>query len=198
MTAANTKHAKFSAHARAEKHHVRTFTSRNRLVCAATLLWPYLPPDMAARLAKGPDELFAPVHPSNLPYPTPQDAMACNVETRRKTAATPASARRRKPAPQPTGRAAERLAVRAEAAAQAPWREAIAQAVSPSAPSARPAPPGAKSKPNILPLPLRAWAAKSGPRAGVRGPAAPAPPTLPPETSPPPPPPRRRLPLGTT
>jgi hypothetical protein len=128
MTAANTKHGKFSAHARAEKHHVRAFTSRNRLVCTATLLWPYLPPDMAARLARGPAELFAPTHPSNLPYLTPQDAMACNVKDRPDTSATPASARRRKPAPQPTGRAAERLAVRAEAAAQAPWREAIAQA----------------------------------------------------------------------
>jgi hypothetical protein len=117
MTAANTKHAKFSAHARAERHHVRTFTSRNRLVCTATLLWPYLPLDMAARPARGPDELFAPVHPSNLPYLTLQDAMAGNVKTR------PG-----KPAPRPTGRAAERLAVRAEAAAQAPWREAIAHA----------------------------------------------------------------------
>jgi hypothetical protein len=117
MTAANTKHGNFSAHARAEKHHVRTFTSRNRLVCTATLLWPYLPPDMAARLAQGPDELFAPVHHSNLPFLTPQDAMPCNVKTR------PG-----KLAPQPTGRAAERLAVRAEAASQAPWRHAIALA----------------------------------------------------------------------
>jgi hypothetical protein len=128
MTAANTRHGNFSAHARAERHHVRTFTARNRLTCAATLLWPYLPPDMAARLAQGPAAFFPPVHPSNLPYLTPQDAMPCNVKTRRKTSGTPASARRRKPAPQPTGRAAERLAVRAEAAAQAPWREAIAQA----------------------------------------------------------------------
>jgi hypothetical protein len=117
MTAANTKHGNFSAYARAERHHVRTLTARNRLTCAATLLWPYLPPDMAARLARGPAELCAPVHPSNLPYLTPQDATACNVKTR------PG-----KPAPKPTGRAAERLAVRAEAAAQAPWREAIAQA----------------------------------------------------------------------
>jgi hypothetical protein len=117
MTAANTKHGNFSAYARAEKHHVRTFTSRNRLVCAATLLWPYLPPDMAARLAQGPAEFFAPIHPSNLPYLTPQDAMACNVKTR------PG-----KPTSKPTGRAAERLAVRTEAAAQAPWRQAIALA----------------------------------------------------------------------
>ncbi len=128
MTAANTKHGNFSAHARAEKHHVRTSTARNRLACAATLLWPYLPPDMAARLARGPAAFFPPIHPSNLPYLTPRDAMACNVETRCKTSATPASARRRKPAPKPTGRAAERLAIRAELAAQAPWRQAIAQA----------------------------------------------------------------------
>jgi hypothetical protein len=38
----------------------------------------------------------------------------------------------------------------------------------------------------LLPLPLRAWAAKSGPRAGVRGPAA---------TSPDPPPPASPGPL---
>ena len=98
MTAANTKHGNFSAHARAERHHVRTSTARNQLTCAATLLWPYLPPDMAARLARGPAAFFPPVHPSNLPYLTPRDAMACNVETRCKTAA------------------------------QAPWRQAIAQA----------------------------------------------------------------------
>ena len=67
MTAANTKHGNFSAAARAERHHVRTTTARNRLVCAATLLWPYLPPGMAARLARGPAEFFPPVHPSNLP-----------------------------------------------------------------------------------------------------------------------------------
>ena len=117
MTAANTRHGNFSAYARAERHHVRTSTARNRLTCAATLLLPYLPPDMAARLARGPAELFAPVHPSNLPYVTPQDAMPCNVKTRSG-----------KPAPRPAGRAAERLAVRAEAAAQVPWRDAIAQA----------------------------------------------------------------------
>jgi hypothetical protein len=117
MTAANTKHGNYSAHARAERHHVRTFTTRHRLTCAATLLWRCLPPDMAARLAQGPPELFAPVHPSNLPYLTPRDAIPHNVKTRRG-----------KPAPCPTGRAAERLAIRAEAAAQAPWRQAIAQA----------------------------------------------------------------------
>jgi hypothetical protein len=95
MTAANTKHGNFSAYARAEKHHVRTTTARNRLVCTATLLWPYLPPDMAARLAQGPVELFAPVHHSNLPYLTPQDAMPSKVKIRRG-----------KPTPKPTGRAA--------------------------------------------------------------------------------------------
>ena len=117
MTAANTKHGNFSANARADKPHVRTFTSRNRLVGTATPLWPYLPPDLAARLARGPDELFAPVHLSNLLYLTPQDAMPRNVKTRAG-----------KPAPRPTGGAAERLAVRAEATAQAPWREAIVHA----------------------------------------------------------------------
>ncbi len=128
MTAANTRHGRFAAHGRAERHYVRTLINRNRLVCAARLLWRYLPPDMAARLGEGPDELATPIHPSNLPYITPQDAMPCNVRNRRKTAATPARTRPGKPAPSPTGRAAERLAVRAEAAAQAPWRQAIAHA----------------------------------------------------------------------
>ena len=147
MTAANTKHGKFSAHERAAQHGARTLISRNRLVCAARLLWPYLPPDFAIRLGEGPQELAAPPHVSNLPFltpqdampcnvkthPTPRDAMPCNVKTRppastEPTSATPASVRRGKPAPQPTGRAAERLAVRAEAASQAPWRQAIAHA----------------------------------------------------------------------
>src|SRR5271167_3391904 len=70
MTAANTKHGKFSAPARAERHYVRTLLDRNRLLCAARRLWRYLPPDMAARLGEGPDELATPIHPTNLPYVT--------------------------------------------------------------------------------------------------------------------------------
>ncbi len=125
MTAANTRHGRFSAHGRAERHYVRALINRNRLVCAARLLWRYLAPDMAARLGEGPDELATPIHPSNLPFVTPQDAMPCNVKNHPNTAA---SARPGKPAPAPTGRAAERLAARAEAAAQAPWGQAIAHA----------------------------------------------------------------------
>jgi hypothetical protein len=128
MTAANTKHGSFSAQERAQRHYVRAFINRNRLVCAAHLLWRYLPPNMAARPAAGPDELATPIQPSNLPYLTPQDAMRCNVKTSPRTCATPASAHRPKPAPKPTGCGAERLAVRAEAAAQAPWRQTIARA----------------------------------------------------------------------
>ena len=71
MTAANTRHGNFCAHARAEQHHVRAAINRTWLICTARLLWRYLPPDMAARLAEGPAELSAPIHPSNLPYVTP-------------------------------------------------------------------------------------------------------------------------------
>ena len=81
MTAANTKHGSFSAHGRAEQHDVLAFINCNRPVCAARRLWRYLAPDMAARLAEGPDELSTPIHPSNLPYLTSKDAMPCNVKT---------------------------------------------------------------------------------------------------------------------
>ncbi len=129
MTAANTKHGNFCAHARAEQHHVRAAINRTWLICTARLLWRYLPPDMAARLAEGPAELSAPIHPSNLPYVTPQHATRYNVKTRPKpTTPTRTSARPHKPTPKPTARAAERQAAQAEAAAQAPWRAAIALA----------------------------------------------------------------------
>ena len=128
MTAANTRHGNFSAHERAQQHHVRTMINRNRLVCTASLLRRYLPPGMAARLANRPQELFSPIHPSNLPFLTPRDATPYNVRTRPQTSATRTSPRPHKPTSAPTARAAEHRTVRAEAAAQAPWRQAIAHA----------------------------------------------------------------------
>jgi hypothetical protein len=127
MTAANTRHGNFSTQKRAGHRYVRTLIDRNRLLCAADLLRRYLPPDMAARLAEYPPELSPPIRPCNLPYLTPQDAIPCNVRTRRKASATPGAARRHIPAP-PAARTAERHAAQAEAAAQAPWRQAIALA----------------------------------------------------------------------
>ncbi len=144
MIKANTKHGAFTAAKRAEHRYVRTLITRNRLLCAARRLRRYLPPEMAVRLAAGPAELAAPVHPSNLPFLKPQDAMLYTVKTgpaatgalpaacdpsavRVPSAARTRAARSRKPTPpRPAGRAAERLAARAEAAALAPWRKAIA------------------------------------------------------------------------
>jgi hypothetical protein len=68
MLAANTTHGRTTAPMRAEHHHARTLARRTRVVCAAKLLEAYLPPEMAARLAAGPEELWAPTHPSNLPF----------------------------------------------------------------------------------------------------------------------------------
>ncbi len=127
MTAANTRHGNFSAPKRAEQRYVRAVVVHARLISTARRLWRYLPPDMAARLAEGPRELGAPMHPTDQPFFAAPDAMGCNVTVR--PAATGAS-KPRKPRtpnpPPPAGRAAERLAARAEAAALAPWREAIA------------------------------------------------------------------------
>jgi hypothetical protein len=71
--------------------------NRTCLVCAARLLSRNLPPDMAARLAEGPEELAAPIHPSNLPFLTPRDAIRYNLKNRAKTAATPAPANPNRP-----------------------------------------------------------------------------------------------------
>jgi hypothetical protein len=133
MVAAHTKHGNQSAPKRAEQLYVRTVIARNRLKITALELWPYLPPDMAARLAEAPDELWPPIHPSNLPYVKIAESTpwtAGNRTARHTQAAArraPTAARTRGTArPLPPSLAAERLAARAEAAAQAPWHQAIA------------------------------------------------------------------------
>jgi len=128
MTAANTKHGKTTAPKRAQRLYVRTLIKRTRLVADARRLRAYLPPDMAARLAAGPAELWAPVHPSNLPFVAIPNAQSCDLKIR------PAAARHARGAggpgtttrPEAGALAAERQAARAEAAALAPWRHAIA------------------------------------------------------------------------
>ncbi len=123
---ANTKHGRVAAPKRAGQRYIRTLIVRTYVLAAARRLRPYLPPEMAARLAAGPRELAAPIHPSNLPFLASQDAMPCTVRPR-PTAGAPRTPRSRQPKPPaPTGRAAERLAARAELAALAPWRQAIA------------------------------------------------------------------------
>jgi len=65
---ANTRHGNTTAPERVYRRYIRTLIKRSRLRCQARLLWPYLPPDMSARLAEGPEELRTPIHPSNLPF----------------------------------------------------------------------------------------------------------------------------------
>src|SRR5271168_4997118 len=75
MTAANTTHGKYAAAGapdRALRRYTRAVNLRGRLVTDAERLWPNIPPDMAARLDAGPDELFLPVHPSNIPFLPPE------------------------------------------------------------------------------------------------------------------------------
>jgi hypothetical protein len=65
--AAHTKHGRQSAPKREAQLYVRTLNQHTRLTAAARRLEAYLPKEMAARLADGPPELWAPVHPTNLP-----------------------------------------------------------------------------------------------------------------------------------
>jgi hypothetical protein len=122
MTAAHTKHGNTTAPSRIRHRYIRTLIKRTRLACQARLLWPYLPTEMSARLAAGPEELWAPVHPTNLPFlqtpdPSPETTTPTNRRPTQPT--TPAH-------PLPHTLAAERAAARTEAAALAPWRQAIA------------------------------------------------------------------------
>jgi hypothetical protein len=119
---ANTKHGNTTAPNRIRQRHIRTLITRTRLKCQARLLWPYLPRDMANRLAEGPEELWAPIHPSNLPFVQPP---APPLETPDRRHLTQPGAPTR---PLPRALAAERVAAQAETASQAPWRQAIAYA----------------------------------------------------------------------
>ena len=129
MIAARTKHGRHGAAGAPKRDQQLYFwklRTRSRLAAEANWLEPYLPPDMAARLAAGPDELWAPVHPSNLPYVQPPAATPCAQRPR-------ARPKPRRPAPTDTPlpvrtREPDRQAARAEAAALKPWRAAIAHA----------------------------------------------------------------------
>jgi len=131
MIAALTKHGKHGAAGapqRAEQRHIRTLVVRYRLMAAATRLQAYLPPEMAARFVLGPKELSALKHPSQVAFEMRQAATPSNVKEGAKGKKRSAGTGR---AAADTGvvlraRETERLAVRAEAAACAPWRAAIA------------------------------------------------------------------------
>jgi hypothetical protein len=126
MLAANTRHGNQSAPKRVQQFYVTTATRRGRLTASARRLEDYLPEDMAARLAAGPPELWPPVHPTNLPFvQNPEPTPGHESPARLSSAPGPA---RNAARPLPCGLAAERHAARAEAAALAPWRQAIAVA----------------------------------------------------------------------
>ena len=140
MTAAHTTHGKYAmvgAPQRAEQRYIRTLIVRSRLTCAAKRLQAHLPPGMAARLALDPPELKAPMHPSQVAFALRQAAMpggACQRAREPVVRTGPRGVRRRADAGRGArdagvalrGRETERLAARAEAAAQAPWKAAIA------------------------------------------------------------------------
>ena len=122
MIAARTTHWMYAAAGapqRAEQPYVGTLIVRTRLLCAATRLRAYLPPEMAARLAVGPPELAAPMHPSQVAFAKLRAAILCGACHRALDPVVKAGVALR-------ARAAERLAALAEANARAPWTAAIA------------------------------------------------------------------------
>jgi hypothetical protein len=178
MIAALTRHGlhgEAGAPKRAQQVYVGKANTRGRLTAQAFCLSAHLPPDMAARLAAGPEELWPPIHPSNLPFVNPAAATPHNPKPRAKP-------KSRRPAGDPASlalrtRQNERDAARAEAAALAPWRAAIALAR-----AAKKAAPAAAPRPATGPTRL----ARSNPvqpenpaRAAAPRPAAPRPATVP-------------------
>jgi hypothetical protein len=142
MVAAKTTHGRYAmseAPKRLAQRCVRTLIVRIGLTAEATQLRGYLPAGMAARLDMMPEELMAPKHPSQVAFEalhatTPGNSVPVGLGLGRRArvararlgvgggladGATAVALR---------GRATERLATRAEAAAQAPWRAAIAAA----------------------------------------------------------------------
>ena len=139
MVAAKTTHGRFAisgAPQRLAQRFVWTFMVRARLTAEATMLREYLPAGMAARLDSTPEELMPPKHPSQVAFEalsplTPHNCLPLGLGRRAR------AARARLgvgdgvmdgAAVVLRGRAAERLAMGAETAAQAPWRAAIVAA----------------------------------------------------------------------
>ena len=138
LVAARTKHGRHGAARRALRRHHRMFVERARLLAEAEALWPYLSPDLMARLDRGPAELGAPpVHPSRVPGAPVVGKVSGEAglgvvvpvvgrDARGRFAAGP---RVVVPGRVLRGRAAERVIAQAEAAALAPWKAGIAQAL---------------------------------------------------------------------
>ena len=126
--AAHTKHGRYTAPKRVANLYAWTLAVRSHLTREAHRLSAHLPADMAARLAQVPVELWPPVHPTNHPYVTNPESAWLSAKSLA-TAARCRTAPRGSATPKPHGLAAERLAARAEKAAMAPWRQAIAAAL---------------------------------------------------------------------
>jgi hypothetical protein len=122
LAAAHTTGGAYSAASWARQRYIRTLALRTRLLVAARQLQAYLPPEVAARLAMVPAELWAPVHYSQAPNP---EITTKTLWTRGRDARGRFTAR---PVPVLRGRAGELEAARVQRAALAPWRAAIAGA----------------------------------------------------------------------
>ncbi len=138
MVAAKTTHGRFAmsgAPQRLAQRFVWTFMTRAGLTAEATMLRAYLPAGMAARLDSAPDELLPPKHPSQVAFEalarsTPGNCLPLGLGRRARVARARLGVGGGVvcAAVVLLGRAAERLATRAETAAQAPWRAAIVAA----------------------------------------------------------------------
>ena len=139
MVAAKTTHGRFAisgAPQRLAQRFVWTFMVRARLTAEATMLREYLPAGMAARLDSTPEELMPPKHPSQVAFEalsplTPHNCLPLGLGRRARAARArlgPGGGVVDGAAVVLRGRAAERLAMGAETAAQAPWRAAIVAA----------------------------------------------------------------------
>jgi hypothetical protein len=145
MIAAKTTHGRYAVSSepqRAAQLYVRAVVVRGRVLCTATRLRAYLPPEMAARLELGPPELKAPKHPSQVAFERLHATTPCsppppghNPPGHDPTGRKPAGGTRRRAGRGRAsvdaklalrGRKTERLAARAEAASRDQWRSAIA------------------------------------------------------------------------
>src|SRR5271165_2683832 len=128
MIAAHTTHGNATAAKRATQRYVRALAARARLLGALLRLRAYLPAEMAARLTPVPGELKALPHPSQVAVLKSADRMPCTVRDGVSGMGRAAAGGRKAGAAgrAPRVRDLERQAALAEAAGQAPWRQAIA------------------------------------------------------------------------
>ena len=123
-TAAHTTHGHRAAPQRKALRATRTLVSRMRLYAAVLRLGRYVPAEMMARLAQYPLAFLPPEKPFEVVVSAnaPRTPYTCLPPVRRMSRARTGGA----VGLALTGRAAERAAVLAEAALQAPWQQAVA------------------------------------------------------------------------